>query len=127
MLATPFLNEQESHVKAKMGGMDSQQSLLLMPPWPCSHPRAPPCELHGQLYLQLHHQHLPVPAPASPGVVRGRVVHLLHPSRPGHPAEPGQMAVQAAWALLPLPACAHPALRPPICQRSGPLVTLPVQ
>ena len=34
-------------------------------------------------------QHLPVPAPAGPGVVRGRVLHLLHPGSSDHPVESG--------------------------------------
>ena len=35
------------------------------------------------------------------------------------------MGMQAARALPPLPACAQPALRPALCQHSGPLATLP--
>ena len=55
-----------------------QRDLLL-----CAH-HARPAEgagdLYGWFHLRLHHQHLPVPAPAGPGVECGRVLHLLHPS-----------------------------------------------
>lgn len=36
-------------------------------------------DLRGWCHLRLPQQHLPVPAPAGPGVVCGRVLHLLHP------------------------------------------------
>ncbi|XP_055273531.1 uncharacterized protein LOC129550051 [Moschus berezovskii] len=63
-LGSPFLNEEASHVKATMVARDSQWSLLLMSLRPCSHPRAAPCDLHGQFFSFIISPSLYLPPPA---------------------------------------------------------------
>ena len=77
-------------------------------------------------HLRLHQQHLPVPAPAGPEVVRGRVLHLLRPGSRGHAAEAEWLGEQTAPPAPHFPSGADHALIPPLCQCHGPLATLPV-